>query len=64
MPTGSKALTVRLTVDLDPDLHLKLRHLSIDRKESLQVMTTRLLREYVRREARNPSRRKGVKKRR
>lgn len=54
----------RLTVDLDDDLHLKLRHLSIDRRESLQQMVTRLLKEYVAREARNPSRRKEVKRKR
>lgn len=54
----------RLTVDLDDDLHKRLRYLSIDRRESLQKMVTRLLREYVKRETRAPSRRREVKKRR
>ncbi len=64
MPTGAKAPTVRLTVDLDPDLHLKLRVLSVTRRESLQQMVTRLLRQFIERETRAPSRAKGGKKRR
>lgn len=78
MPTGSQAPTVRLTVDLDPDLHLKLRVLSVTRRESLQVMVTRLLREYVasapvagpqvreffKRQTRTPSHRKEAKRKR
>lgn len=60
MPVGTKSLTVRL----DDDLWRRLRYLSIDKGESLQRMVERLLREYVKREARAPSRRKEVKRKR
>lgn len=53
-----------LTVRLDDDLHLKLRVLSVTRRESLQQMVTRLLKEYVKRETRTPSHRKEVKRKR
>lgn len=53
-----------LTVKLDDDLHKRLRYLSIDRRESLQKIVERLLRQYVKRETRAPSRRKEVKRKR
>ncbi len=53
-----------LTVKLDANLHLRLRHLSVDRRESLQKIVERLVREYVERETRTPSRRKEAKRKR
>ena len=51
-----------LTVRLDDELHRLLRHLSIERRESMQQMTERLLRDFAERETRKPSRRREVKR--
>ncbi len=61
MPVGTKSVTIRL----DDDLHRRLRYLSIDKGASLQVLLERLLREFVAKEARSPSRsRKEAKRKR
>jgi predicted transcriptional regulator len=52
--------TVILTVRLDEALHRQLRHISVEQRESLQAITERLLREFVKREQKSP--RKGARR--
>jgi predicted transcriptional regulator len=53
-----------LTIRLDNDLHQQLRHLSINRGESLQWITERLLRKFAERERHTRSKSRKVRKKR
>ncbi len=53
---------VSLTVRVDEELHRRLRHLAVERRESVQTIAERLLREFVEREERRPPKRREVKR--